>query len=772
MPKAFGISFAVGASLSPTVANVFSTVEQKIKASASRMTQLTARSKAYEAAATARAEMLATQRAFAAGGGKDALLGRTLQTQIAAYQKAKKTADAYGVAVTDYARAHARAERALAGTQARLEALNRAQAFKAKRQETAGNIQAALVPAAMLAMPIKQAIDFESAMADAAKTIDGMRDDAGKLTGKYYEMETAIKQMGRTLPLTHEQLASMFAAAGQQGLTGVKDLQEFTEMAAHMSVAFGVTTEEAANAIGGYRTALNLSMPQARELLDLMNQYANTTSASEKGIADVVRRVGALGGVGGIAAKPMAALAATLDAMKVSPEVAATGIKNLILGLTAGDAATKKQKAAFASLGIDTVKLAKQMQTDGPAAIISVLEAVKKLPKAQQLSIMQEIFGRESLGSIAPLLANLDQVRKNLITCGDTSAYAGAMQKEFANRSDTTANKILLAQNRAKEMGITLAAGLLPAIQGVLDVASPIVSSVADFAGEHKTLSTVLIGTATGFMALRMVGMGASWMFSYVAGGAHLLRGTCALLVPGLFRTAAAQGAVSAATNAGRAAAMRQGAAFVASRAAVLGAASASKVAAVGQWALNAALTANPVGIVVMAVAALAAGMVYLYKTCEPVRAAFDAVFGWIGEKIGWAWEKLKAVGKFFGIGGDDESTGEAVGAQANVATAKAFSAGPSVAALPAMPEMPDLSGLPNMPAIPDEAAGLAHAQRSGTPAQVGPTVQVNMQFQLNGMPDQEFAQGVIRALRDKSGELERLISGIVHNQARLAYGG
>lgn len=761
MPKAFGISFAVGASLSPTVANVFSTVEQKIRASASRISQLTARSKAYEAAAAARAEMLATQRAFAAGGGKDALLGRTLQTQTAAYQKAKKAADAYGVAVTDYAKAHARAERALAGTQARLEALNRAQAFKAKRQETAGNIQAALVPAAMLAMPIKQAIDFESAMADAAKTIDGMRDDSGKLTGKYYEMETAIKQLGRTLPLTHEQLASMFAAAGQQGMTNVRDLQEFTEMAAHMSVAFGVTTEEAADAIGGYRSALGLTMPQARELLDLMNYYANTTTASEKGIADIVRRVGALGQVGGVAAKPMAALASVLDGMKVSPEIAATGLKNLVLGLTAGDAASKKARTAFATLGIDTTKLAKHMQVDAEGAILSVLEALQKLPKAQQLSTLQEIFGRESLGAIAPLLNRLDIVRQRLTMVGDTSKYSAAMQQEFANRSDTTANKLRLAQNRAKEMGITLAAGLLPAIQGVLEVAGPIVSSVADFAGKHQTLSTVLIGTATGFMALRVVGMGASWMFSYVAGGAHLLRATCALLVPGLFRTAAAEGAVTTATNAGRAAAVRQGAALVASRAAALGAAAASKVAAVGQWALNAALSANPVGIVVMAVGALAAGMVYLYKTCEPVRAAFDAVFGWIGGKIGWAWEKLKAVGRFFGVGGDEEPDGEAAGALADAATAKAFSAGPA-AALPPIPEMPEIP----------ESAGPALAQRSGAPAQGAPTVQVNMQFQLNGMPDQDFAQGVIRALRERSGELERIISGIVHNQARLAYGG
>ena len=141
----------------------------------------------------------------------------------------------------------------------------------------------------------------------------------------------------------------------------------------------------------------------------------------------------------------MTALAATLDAMKVSPEIAATGIKNLILSLTSGEAATKGQKEAFAKLGIDTVKLAQQMQKDGPAAIISVLEAVKQLPKAQQLSIMQEIFGKESIAAISPLLDSLDLVKRNLVIASDETLYAGAMQKEFENRSRTTANALIIA---------------------------------------------------------------------------------------------------------------------------------------------------------------------------------------------------------------------------------------------------------------------------------------------------------------------------------------
>lgn len=365
--------------------------------------------------------------------------GQVLQGNLRAYQSLRVEAERYGLNLETISHNQARANTELARAETRLHALTQAQASQNRRKELRGQMMEAIVPALAVAAPVRAAVQFESAMADAAKTIDGMRDASGNLTPKYYEMETAIKRMGRELPLTHEQLAGLFAAGGQQGMTGVDELREFTTMAAHMSVAFGMSTEEAADAIGGYRTAMHLSMPETRSMLDLMNQFANTTSATEKGIADVVRRIGPLGNVGGVAAKPMTALAATLDAMKVSPEIAATGIKNLILSLTSGEAATKGQKEAFAKLGIDTVKLAQQMQKDGPAAIISVLEAVKQLPKAQQLSIMQEIFGKESIAAISPLLDSLDLVKRNLVIASDETLYAGAMQKEFENRSRTTA---------------------------------------------------------------------------------------------------------------------------------------------------------------------------------------------------------------------------------------------------------------------------------------------------------------------------------------------
>lgn len=68
----------------------------------------------------------------------------------------------------------------------------------------------------------------------------------------------------------------------------------------------------------------------------------------------------------------------------------------------------------------------------------------------------------------------------------------------------------------------------------------------------------------------------------------------------------------------------------------------ATKAAAAGQWLLNAAMSANPIGIVVIAIAALVAGFIALYNKSETFRnavnALWDAVkgaFTKIGQTIG-----------------------------------------------------------------------------------------------------------------------------------------
>ncbi len=671
MDKSLGIGFVIGATVSSTVASAFSTVESRLKSARQQMNEASKEARTLQAALELRTRRDEIRAGYLASGGTDTTLRQELLKVNGAYLKARSAALVYGRSIEEWSRRQEEAAKRVELTHQRVRAFGSLQEQAARRQELRGQMVGTAVGAMSLAAPVQMAASFESAMADAAKNIEGMRDATGSLTPAYHEMEAAVKRMGRTLPLAHSEIAGLFAAAGQQGVSGVAELEAFSTLAAHMSVAFGMSTEEAADAIGGYCSALKLSLPEARSLLDLMNQYASTSSASERGIADVVRRIGPLGNVGGVAAKPIAALAATLDSMKVAPEVAATGIKNLILAMTSGAAATKGQSTAFARLGIDTVNLAKQMQIDGPAAIVSVLEAIQRLPKDEQLSIMQEIFGKESLDSISPLLDSLDLVKKNLRIAGDESSYAGAMQQEFENRSRTTANAFVLFKNRIAELGITIGSVLLPPLVAIMDAIGPWVSAVADFAQRHQTLTTVLMGAAAGFIGMKIVTMGTLYVWSSLrssgialalvwsrlpapfrahaaavltgagaslkAAAAYAWKRAAALAAAAATRTmTAAQWVYTTATQGSIRAVLRSTVALAWQRSTAIATTVALRAMAAGQWLLNAAMSANPLGLVIAGVAGLAAGLVWLYRNCAPVRIALDAL-----------WSGIRVIGKY-----------------------------------------------------------------------------------------------------------------------------
>jgi phage-related protein len=66
---------------------------------------------------------------------------------------------------------------------------------------------------------------------------------------------------------------------------------------------------------------------------------------------------------------------------------------------------------------------------------------------------------------------------------------------------------------------------------------------------------------------------------------------------------------------------------FVIHKGVTLASAAASKIAAAGQWLLNAAMSANPIGIIITLVAALVAAVVLLYNNCKSFRDFVNGMF-------------------------------------------------------------------------------------------------------------------------------------------------
>lgn len=206
--------------------------------------------------------------------------------------------------------------------------------------------------AGALSYAVAEAVRFEESMADVGKVLDMSRPDIAALGED-------ILDLSKTTPLAAEGIAAIVAAAGQAGVvsSALPDDEEraqllaFASDAAKMAVAFDDSATEAGDAKVAMRNRLKLTQPEVRALSDAINHLGNNTGASSGDILNVVSRVGSLAQIAGLATTDVAALSSAFVASAKSPEIAATSLQNFVLALTAGNAATDKQRAVFRGSG-------------------------------------------------------------------------------------------------------------------------------------------------------------------------------------------------------------------------------------------------------------------------------------------------------------------------------------------------------------------------------------------------------------------------------------
>ncbi|MQT41402.1 phage tail tape measure protein [Pseudomonas sp. FSL R10-0765] len=361
---------------------------------------------------------------------------------------------------------------------------------------------------------VREAIKFESAMADVKKVVNFDTPE------QFKQMGDDVRRMSESLPMSAEGIAQIVAAGGQAGFAR-EELQGFAQDALKMGIAFDQTAEESGSMMAKWRTSFKLTQTEVVGLADKINYLSNTGPASAKQISDVVTRIGPLGEIAGLASGQIAAMGATLAGVGVPSEVAATGMKNFMLAMTKGASATKSQQKAFKSLRLDTKELAKGMQKDAQGTLIDVLERISKVDKTKQAGVLTDLFGTESVGAIAPMLTNLDLLKRNFKNAGDEAQYTGSMQAEYSSRASTTANAIQLLTNRLVSAGITVGNIFLPPLNEAIATLGPMISMVGELAGANPWLVKGLLGAAIGFSVLRLAVMGATVatkIFSSVVG--------------------------------------------------------------------------------------------------------------------------------------------------------------------------------------------------------------------------------------------------------------
>lgn len=360
---------------------------------------------------------------------------------------------------------------------------------------------------------VKPAIAFESAMAEVKKVVnfDGDKDVRA--------MESAIKDLSKSIPLSLEGLTQIVAAGGQLGVPKA-ELTAFAESAAKMSVAFGTTADEAGQSMAKLSNVLQMPIREMSRVGDVINHLSNNMAATAPEIVEVNLRAGAMGKSFGLAYNEVSALAGTFVAMGKTPEIAGTAINMMASRLKLIPVSTGAARKAFNQLGISMKDYTKLIENgNGREAMMTVLEALKKVQGVKRSQIMHDLFGENANRHINSLVEGLDTLKNNMRLVANETDYAGSMNEEFARRSKTTENNLQLLKNQMAVLATNVGSTLLPAINSLVGVFGRAAGSLAEFAEKHPTLTKYIGLAVAGMASMKLATFAVGYGFTFLKGG-------------------------------------------------------------------------------------------------------------------------------------------------------------------------------------------------------------------------------------------------------------
>ena len=454
-----------------------------------------------------------------------------------------------------------------------------------------------------------------------------------KVPSSFEDIGTAVADVNTRLGLTGptlEKVSSQFLQLGN--ITGEKiDIGKTT---AAMS-AFGIKGEGVSKA------------------LDQMYQVSQASGVS---ITELAQRLGTNGAVVkqlGLDFNQAAVLVGTLDKAGVN------------------------SNAVMASMARSMTTLAKKGEDPQQAfkRVTGELETLVKQGKdAEAVNLAGKVFGTRgapqmiaALKSGAVSFKDLDQMagqtQDTILGAGDDTAdfaeqwqlFKNKLAVEVAPTAEKVFNLVGNGMTWVNQVGVPAmkafvaewqaGTGKAGEYRAQLDRVVAVVRNVVGWVVQHReALKTLTVGVVGGYVAFRVMNTVMAG-YQVVAAG---VRGA-------ILATAAAKRVLTAAANSNAVAFIKNTAILVAQKTASLAVSVASKALAAGQWLVNAALSANPIGLVILALAALGAGLVVAYKKSETFRRIVNAA--WAGIKtaasVTWAFLRDKVLvplGTFFAV--------------------------------------------------------------------------------------------------------------------------
>ena len=450
---------------------------------------------------------------------------------------------------------------------------------------------------------VTTAANFESSMSQVQATMGITKDSMSKVNGQSVNTMDTLSKLAKKMGAETAFSASECAEALNYLALAGYDTQQMCDTlptVLNLAAAGDIQLASASDMVTDAMSALGIGVDEAGTMVDQMAKTASTTNTSVAQLGEGILTIGATAkSIKGGTAELNTALG-ILANNGIKGAEGGTHLRNIILSLQSPTDAAAKQMEA---LGISVYDSEGNMRSLND--ILGDLNtSMDGMTSAEKSNIISTIFNKTDLSSVNALLANTgstwDDLQQKITDSG------GAAQQMADTQLDNLQGQITILKSALEGLAISFGELLMPAIKQIVGWVQKFVDFLNSLdEGTKKTIVTIALVVAALGPVLIVIGK----VISAV--------GTIMTIVPkiaGVINTA--KGAFAA---------------------------------------LNATMLANPIVLIIAAIAALVAAFIYLWNNCdgfrqfwidlwENVKQVAITVWNAIKEFFSQVWEAIKTI--------------------------------------------------------------------------------------------------------------------------------
>lgn len=373
--------------------------------------------------------------------------------------------------------------------------------------------------AAGIAKTLEEIYNYFLSCADASVEFESALTGVAKTTDfsddELAEMSQSIKNLSLNIPATTKELSAIEETAGQLGIA--KDsLLDFTEVMAMLGTATNMTSDEAATMLAQFASITGMDPSLYQNLGSAIVGLGNNYSTTERNITNMSQSIAAAGSISGMSEADIVGIAAAVTSLGITAENGATQMSKLIsdINSTVSSGNGLKDWADVANMTADEFTDAWGNNAAGALDVF-----IRGLNEAYLNG--QDVYGMlANLGitetrmvtMITSLAKSGSRLTDTLKTSNDAWKENTALTTEAEKRYSTTASELVLMQNAYNNLQIAIGDNFTPELRKLYELGADVLNELTQFIQQNPGLvkAAAAFAAIVGVTVLALTGYAAA----------------------------------------------------------------------------------------------------------------------------------------------------------------------------------------------------------------------------------------------------------------------